>query len=136
MDEEKTIKKFLELIAFPHMCQFKEERTLQPDEGQFDFTRMKEADEYVYFNIACPHCGYAKQLTISLEEAKVIRRYCITENIYTFDAFKYIECLVCMNKNTPVPWCPYYPRKMLGVCRGIWVEEDETKKHIANKVFP
>lgn len=135
-DEKTTIKKFTEILEFPHVCKGKE-RKLQLDEDQFTLRQYRgESTDHFYLSIQCARCGYGKEIVIDRREALILRKYYIEQGIYNFDQFKRMECALCRFENILMEHCPYYTRRILGVCRGLWTEEEETKKHIANTVFP
>jgi len=134
--KEDIIKKFKEILEFPHVCKGKE-RKLPLDDDQFTLRPYREDHtSHFYLSIQCSRCGYGKEIVIDRREAIILRTYYIQQDIYTFDQFKRMECALCRFENIIMEHCPYYTRKIVDVCRGIWTEEEETEKHMANTVFP
>jgi len=117
--------------------QLQKKKDASIDAGQFELRPYdQQSTDGFYLNIQCPKCGYGKEIVISREDAVTLRKFYIKKEIYDFDWFKKMECMFCRYENKIMEHCPFYPRKALGVCRGIWDEEEKEKQHIANKIFP
>ena len=84
MTEVEIVTVFKDLVRFPHVCLISNKNKTESEKKDVDFEMNGPfASSDVQFILKCRDCGYNKAITISLEDALSIRKFCIDKGVHT-----------------------------------------------------